>query len=522
MLDWEREMKELEERRRCALLMGGEEKIARWHAKGRLTARERINRLLDPGTFMEIGMLNHSDIPGLEDKTPADSKIAGYGEIDGRTVAVIACDFTVLSSSTSRVSQRKERELKNDVSTKGFPLIYLGECGGGRIPDMMGSYGISSFGGMTPDGYLKSYSRGERLSPMIMAAMGECYGAATWMASMSDLVLQIKGSAIAVSGPRVLEIALSETVSMEELGGWKVHAETTGMNDVVVEDEEDCFKTIRQLLGYLPSHRDEFAPVSNVPQGAGNKMGDILKYLPKQRNQAYDMNRILKCVVDEDSLFPVKPLFGKNTITSLARVGGRVVGVVASQPMFGAGSIDSDGIDKAISFLCLCDSFNIPLVFFHDTPGFLAGREAERKRVAGKIINFNQALSLVTVPKISIVVRKSYGMAYNNMGGAGCRSDFLVAWPTAEISFVAPEIAANIVHGGKDVQGRDEKEEYDAVLEKIIKDISPYGAAGRHLIHDVIDPRETRKYIIKALNICSRSRSRGLSEHKLAAWPTKF
>jgi acetyl-CoA carboxylase carboxyltransferase component len=184
--------------------------------------------------------------------------------------------------------------------------------------------------------------------------------------------------------------------------------------------------------------------------------------------------------------------------------------------------MDTDGIDKAISFLCLCDSFNIPLVFFHDSPGFLVGKEAERKKVASKVINLNQALSLTTVPKISIVVRKSYGMAYYGMGGTGCRPDFLVAWPSAEISFVAPEVAVNVVYGGKDVADGDQSKEYGALLEKIIKDSSPYEAASRHLIHDVIDPRETRNYIIEALNICRNSRTTGLSEHKLVCWPTKF
>ena len=520
-MDWDEELKELESKRARALMMGGEEKIARKHGRGRLTAREWIDRLLDKGSFMELGLFDHSDMPGMEEKTPTDSKIDGYGSIDCRTVAVMACDFTVLSSTSSRVALKKESELRHQAAEKGFPVIYLAECGGARMPDIMGSQGLAAFGGLSPDGFVRSLSR-ERLSPMITAAMGECYGGSAWMCCLADFVVQMKGAAIAVSGPRVLEIALSEIITEEELGGWKVHAEITGMTDAVAEDEEDCFRIIKRFLSYMPSHRDELPPSSEVPKDSGAKMNDILKFLPKQRNRGYDMHQILKCIVDRDSLFPIKPLFGKNTITALARLDGHVVGLVANQPMFGGGAMDTNGIDKVISFLCLCDSFNIPLIFFHDIPGFLVGKDAERKKVAGKVINFMQALSLTTVPKVSIVVRKTYGQAYFNMGGTGCDSDFLVAWPTAEISFVDPEVAVNVVYAGKGLPADDESEEYTPLLQQMVKDASPYGAAGKHLIHDVIDPRETRNFIIKALDICRKSKTRGISQHKLSTWPTKF
>ncbi len=361
-----------------------------------------------------------------------------------------------------------------------------------------------------------------RQSPMIAAIMGECYGMPTWMACLADFVVQVKGSAMGVSGPRVLELAISERVTDEELGGWRVHAEITGNVDCVAEDEEECFVLIRQYLSYMPSHCDELPPTRPVPTGSGEKMKEILSFLPEKRNQVYDMNAILEAIMDKGSLFPIKPTFGKSVITSLARLGGEVVGIVANQPYFNAGAMDTDGIDKVISFLVLCDSFNIPLLFFHDTPGFLVGKEAERKRVAAKVMNYMNALAQVTVPKLSVIVRKSYGMAFWNMAGSGCATDFLVAWPTAEMSFVAPEVAANVVFAGKMQNDPAMIAQKDKFIQEMIKDSSPYPAAGMHYIHDVIDPRETRSYLIRALHICRNRRTGGIGQHRLANWPTKF
>ena len=234
------------------------------------------------------------------------------------------------------------------------------------------------------------------------------------------------------------------------------------------------------------------------------------------------MHRLLSCIVDADSLFPLKASFGKSVITALARINGRVVGLVANQPMFNAGAMDTDGIDKVISFLCLCDSFNIPLLFFHDIPGFLVGKEAERKRVAARVMNYMNALGLLTVPKISIVVRKTFGMAFWNMCGSGCAPDFLVAWPTAEMSFVDPAIAANVVYGGKPSAEQKQSGQWQSLVDQLVADASPYGAAGMHFIHDVIDPQDTRRFIIEALGISFNARKNGIGEHKLANWPTKF
>jgi acetyl-CoA carboxylase carboxyltransferase component len=520
-MPFEKELKELAKKRARALEMGGKEKIARQHARGRLTARERIEGLLDSNSFMEVGMFNHSDVTGMQDRTPADSKIGGYGTIDGRRIVVLANDFTVLAATSSRVAGRKEGELKIMAARYGLPLIYLGEAGGARMPDIMGAKGLASFGGGGIDSYLQIMSR-VRKSPMISAIMGECYGMPTWMACLSDFVVQVKGSAMGVSGPRILELALGEIVTDEELGGWQVHGGTTGMADRIAADEADCFKIIRQFLSYMPANSREAPPRLTAPAEAGGAMEKILEILPEKRNRAYDMHRILDLVFDKESLFPIKPDFGKNVITALARLHGRVAGVIASQPLVNAGAMDTDGIDKVISFICLCDSFNIPLIFFHDTPGFLVGKAAERNRVAARVMNFMNALGLVTVPKISVIVRKTYGMAFWNMGGSGCDVNFIVAWPTAEMSFVSPEIAANVVFGGKIPEEERDKAQWKKLVTQMLDDASPYSAAGMHYIHDVIDPRETRTYLHRALEIAQDTRSNGIGRHRLANWPTKF
>jgi methylmalonyl-CoA decarboxylase subunit alpha len=520
-MPFDKQMEQLALKREKALAMGGQRKIDIHHAKGRLTARERIENLLDPDSFLEVGMFNHSDMPGMEDKTPADSKIGGYGKIDGRQVVIVANDFTVLASTSSRIAGRKEGELKILAARKGYPVIYLGEAGGARMPDIMGARGLASFGGGNFESWVHIMSR-VRQTPMITAIMGECYGMPTWMACLSDFVVQVKGSAMGVSGPRVLELALGEKISDEELGGWQVHAEITGNADAVAENEAECFDIIRRYLSYMPSHNGQCPPEADIPEGSGADMDHILNHLPEKRNRAYDMHTILNCIVDKGSLFPIKPLFGQSVITALSRIGGKVAGIVANQPMHNAGAMDTDGIDKVTSFLCLCDSFNIPLIFLHDIPGFMVGKEAERKRVGARVMNYMNALGLLTVPRISIIVRKTYGMAYWNMCGSGCGADFLVAWPSAEMSFVDPAIAANVVYGGKPSASDRNSEEWKALYKQMIDDASPFGAAGHHHIHDVIDPSQTRDYIIHALEIAKNNRTNGIGEHKLANWPTKF
>ncbi len=514
-MSWDDRMKDFEARRERARAMGGPERLARRRADGRLNARERVERLTDPGSFLELGTLNVSDVPGDEDKTPADSKVAGLATIDGRPVAVASNDFTVMAATSSRVASRKEAELKSLATRRGFPIIYLAEAGGARMPDIMGSAGIASFGNST------YYGTRRRQVPMVSAVLGQAYGLPTWNACLSDIVVMWTGASMAVSGPRVLELATGEQVSAEELGGVKVHAEETGFADLVGDSDEQCLDLVRRVLSYLPSHGGQAPPRLAVPEGAGAEMAAIADLVPESRSRAYDMARVIKRLADGGEMLELKPRFGRALITALARIGGRVVGVVANQPSYKAGACDADGCDKAVSFLTLCDSFNIPLLFLHDIPGFFIGREAERKRVAGKIINWMEALGQVTVPRISIVIRKTYGQAYFNMGG-GDYSDLLLAWPTADMSFMDPDTGVNVVHGAllASLEPAERAARRKELLQQWEWDTLPYGAAARHLVHEVIHPADTRDVIARFLEAWE---GRGaIGQHHLANWPTKF
>jgi methylmalonyl-CoA decarboxylase subunit alpha len=510
-------LEELKRRKAKALEMGGPEKVAMKRAAGLGTSRERVEHLLDPGSFFEIGSLNHSDVPGMEDKTPADGKVCGFGTLDGRTVAISADDATVLAGTGGRVGVAKEGRLHRWAAEKGYPIINLGEGGGARIPDIMGSEGLSS---MT---MRKEIATRCRQAPFVATIMGECFGAPSWLAALADFVVQVKGSCMAVSGPRVLEVATSEKVDNEDLGGWKLHAEITGQVDRVAEDEDDCFRIVREFLSYMPPNAKELPPV--VPPEGNDQEGrqeTLLSLVPDESRRAYDMNRLIKTIVDDEKIFALKPDFDRSVITCLARIGGRTVGIIANQPMHTAGAMGPDGCDKCISFICLCDSYHIPLIFLHDTPGFLVGKAAELKRMPGKIINFIEAIALSTVPKISLVIRKSYGMAYSNMCGTGMGADFVLAWPNAEISFMAPEVAANVVYYKKIDESDDMKDARNQAELQIRAAGAPWKAAGLHLIEDVIDPRDTRKVLIQILKLARGSDQGYRSSRLLANWPTTF
>lgn len=508
---------ELVRRKAKAMEMGDAEKIARRQAMGLWTARERVEKLLDRDSFLEIGLLSHSDVPGMEEKTPADGKVCGFGTIDGRTVAVSADDASVLAGSGGRVGVAKEDRLIRWATEKGYPVINLGECGGARIPDIMGSEGLSS---MTMK---REIAARRRQVPLVATIMGECFGAPSWLAALADFTVQVKGSCMAVSGPRVLEIATGEKVENEDLGGWKLHAEITGQVDRVAEDEADCLRIVREFLAYLPSNGHEMPPVV-PPQGndQDRRQERLLSLVPDESRRGYDMNRLIKTIVDDEHIFPIKPDFDRSVITCLARLDGNTVGIIASQPTHSAGAMGPDGCDKCCSFICLCDSFNIPLVFLHDTPGFLVGKAAEHKRMPGKIMNFIEAVALATVPKISLVVRKSYGMAFSNMCGTGMGADFVLAWPNAEISFMAPEVAANVLYRAKIEASEDPKAARDQAELRIRAASAPWKAAGLHLLEDVIDPPDTRKTLIRILELARGSDGGHRSQRLLANWPTTF
>jgi len=296
----------------------------------------------------------------------------------------------------------------------------------------------------------------------------------------------------------------------------RVHAEITGMADRIAEDEEDCFRIIREFLDYMPSNNRDLPPRRDVPKESGKQMDSILTILPEKRTRSYDMYRIIRTIVDGGTLFDLKPFFGKTIITCLARIDGSVVGIIANQPIVNGGAMGIDALEKMTSFLCLCDSFNIPLLFLHDTPGFITGKDAELRKVGAKVTVALEALAQVTVQKISIIIRKTYGQAMFNMCGPTAGPDFIVAWPTAEIGFLEPEIAADVAYGAL------AEEKRKSLIEQMVKEGDPYPLAEQYYIQDIIDPRETRNYLIRVINLIRNSETKGMGNHLLANWPTKF
>lgn len=504
-------LNELEQRRLKALAMGGAEKLAKRRAAGVLNARERIDYLFDAGTFVESGLFATSAYPQDSERSPADGKIAGFGKIHGREAAVVANDFTVMGASSSATNMKKIGHMKRTAVARGMPLVFLGESSGARLPDNMGARGMGSLLAQDPHQYLR-----QRESPWVSAALGPCYGSSTWYCCLADFNVMRKGAIIAVSSSLLASLAMNDPVDAEDLGGWRVHAEVTGFADLVVDTDEQAIDAIKSFLSYLPGNSSEAPPVKPVPPASGDKVHDILKILPQSRTRVYDMRRILQCVVDSHSYFELKARFGKAGVTALARLDGKTVGLVANNPMFKGGALDADSCDKIVSFLVLCDSYNIPILMFVDTPGFAIGVEAERKRAPGKIMNFMNALALVTVPKLTVLVRKTYGQAYINMGG-GRNSDEFIAWPTAEVSFMDPSYAVTVVSGLR--PGDPGFEEKRAIMEK---DSSVYDIASIYAVQDVIRPEQTRDYLIRMLDVHQLRHTRGVGRHLMASWPTSF
>lgn len=502
-------------RRDHALRMGGEEKLAARRARGVLNARERIEALLDPGSFFEVGRLNHSDMPGMEARTPSDGRICGFGSINGRTVAVKADDQTVLAGSGARVASRKSHAVATTAIEKGYPFVSLGEAGGARIPDIQGSDGLSS-SGLKLDMALR-----DRRVPAVATVMGDSFGSPGWYAAFSDFAVQTKGSCMAVVSPLVLELATGEKVSSEELGSWQVHSRMTGLIDRVAESEEDALKLLREFLSYMPSNSDELPPVVEYEDEAQERQQRLQSLLPESTRTAYDMRKLLRILVDHETIFELKPEFDRSVITCLARIDGHVVGIVANNPMFSAGAMGTKGCAKCTKFIATCDSFHIPLIFLHDTPGFFVGKNAEHAGVAGQIINFYEALAHATVPKVAVVIRKSYGMAYYNMGGGSMNMDFRFAWPSADIGFMAPELATEVTYGRRLREAEDREALKASLVAEMRTQSAPWRAAGLHYLDDVIDPAETRETLKQALKL-ARGRNGGKSERKLASWPTSF
>jgi len=503
-------LKELDDRKQKALAMGGPEKLAQRRAQGILNARERIACLFDEGSFIESGMFAVSNRPEDKETTPADGKVSGYGRIAGREAAVISNDFTVKGSSSANINIKKLKHMKGVAKRRGIPIVFLGESTGARMPDVMGASSIGSKD--DPVEYQRL-----RESPWAAAVLGHCYGSSAWYGSMSDFCVMRKGAIMAVSSPRLISMAIGKQVDAEELGGWRVHSEVSGIVDQVVDTDEQAIDAVKQFLSYLPSNSAEPPPECPVPEGSGADMNPILSFLPESNNQVYDVKKIACCIVDRDSMLELKSRYGKAIVTALARLDGKSVGIIANNPLHRGGVIGADECQKVQSFFVLCDSFNIPIVLLVDQPGFLIGLEGEQKGVTGKVMNWLNAMTLVTVPKISVIMRKSYGLAVSNMG-AGGNADEVACWVTAEVSFMKPEFGAKVVFSASE----DEPEKFSEAVAKMSKGTSAYDMAAIYTAQDVIDPRDTRSWLIRMLDVHRMRLTNGVGEHLMRNWPTSY
>ena len=499
----------LHEVRRIREEMGGLDRIEALHRVGKPTARERIDSLVDPGSFREIGTFAHSEQPGDANTTPGDGKLVGRAKLDGRPITVLVDDFTVKRASTSIVNARKVRRAEELAERDGVPIIMFGETAGARIPDIMGSAGFAAQSAGRK-------SRQGRRVPSVTVITGDSFGGSSFHAASSDLTVQMRGTCLAITAPRVLEMATGETPTMEELGGVEVHGRVTGQIGLAAEDAAEANALVRRFLSFLPSNA--WTPPPRA-LSAEPEVSDVAGRLPGNRRRAYDMRGVVRGIVDAGSMFELMPLFGRSVLTILARIDGRPVGVIASQPMQQAGVLGPDACDKATRLVCLCDAFGLPLVFLHDTPGFMVGTGVEHSRLLYKATMLLQAIGFAAVPKLAVVVRKSYGVAHYAMCGIGMDNDLLCAWPSAEISFMEPETAANVL---KPKVASDDPEDRRAFAAEIAAEITPYGAAGSMRIDEIIHPNSTRHVLASALEDFSTRPFQPGNDRPLATWPTAW
>ncbi|MGD2163497.1 MAG: carboxyl transferase domain-containing protein [Anaerolineales bacterium] len=497
-------MDHLHEQREKAQLGGGEERIQAQHDRGRLTARERLDLLLDKGSFRETDMfVTHRTTDfGLDKrKYLGDSVVTGWGTIDGRLVYVFSQDFTVFGGSLGEVHSAKICKIMDMAMKNGAPLIGLNDSGGARIQE-----GVVSLGAYA-DIFLRN-TLASGVVPQISAIMGPCAGGAVYSPALTDFIFMVRNSSyMFVTGPDVVKTVTHEDVTFEELGGADTHASTSGVCHYVAENEADCLYMIRVMLSYLPQNNMEdppFVPTSDDRLRTEEALDDII---PEDPSKPYDMREVIKMVVDDGIFLEVHENYAQNIVTCFARLGGHSVGIIANQPSVLAGVLDINSSDKAGRFVRFCDSFNLPLITFVDVPGFLPGTGQEHGGIIRHGAKLLFAYCEATVPKITLITRKAYGGAYDVMSSKHIRGDLNFAWPSAELAVMGPEGAVNIIFR-KEIAAADDPDNRrdELVAEYRDKFANPYIAASRGYIDDVIEPRYTRPRLINALEMLSNKR----------------
>jgi acetyl-CoA carboxylase carboxyltransferase component len=490
----------LEQLRRQAQLGGGEKRVEEQHKKGKLTARERIDLLLDPGSFNETGMFVTSRGSG-EDQVLGDGVVTGYGRIDGRVVYVFSQDFTVFGGSLGEAHAEKICKLMDLAMRNGGPVIGLNDSGGARIQE-----GVLSLAGYADIFYRNTLASG--VVPQLSAILGPCAGGAVYSPAITDFILMVRDTShMFVTGPNVVKQVTREDISMEELGGAETHASVSGVAHFAVDSEAHCLHLLRELLSYLPQNNLDDPPLGRQDDPADRMDAELDELVPDNPNKPYDMLEAIRRIVDGGRFLEVHTSWAKNIVVGFARLNGRSVGVVAQQPAALAGTLDIDSSDKGARFVRFCDAFNIPLITFVDVPGFLPGRGQEHGGIIRHGAKLLFAYCEATVPKIAVITRKAYGGAYDVMSSKHVGADVNYAWPTAEIAVMGPEGAVEIVNRRELAAAADPAaEKARLAAEYRARYANPFLAAGRGFVDDIIEPRETRPKLIAALEMLQTKR----------------
>jgi propionyl-CoA carboxylase beta chain len=499
-------IKHLKDLERRAELGGGEDRLKRQHAAGKLTARERVDFLFDPGSFQEIDKLvTHRcrDFGMAEQLVPGDGVVAGGGRVDGRPVYAFAQDFTVFGGSLSETNAAKIVKIMDLAMKMGAPIVGLNDSGGARIQE-----GVVSLGGYA-DIFLRN-TLASGVVPQISAIMGPCAGGAVYSPAITDFNIMVEGTSyMFVTGPDVIKTVTHEEVTKDELGGAMTHNATSGVAHFAVPDDRACLRLIRDLLGYLPGNNVDDAPRVETADPIDREDDSLDRLVPESPNQPYDMLDLVHTVVDDGVFLEVHQHYARNIIVGFAHLAGRSVGIVANQPAHLAGTLDIDASIKAARFVRFCDAFNIPLVTFEDVPGFLPGTRQEYGGIIRHGAKLLFAFAEATVPKVTVITRKAYGGAYCVMSSKHIRTDANFAWPAAEIAVMGPEGAVNILYKREIEKSPDPAAARAArIAEFREKFANPYVAADRGFIDEVIRPRQTRAKLIGALSILETKRDK--------------
>jgi acetyl-CoA carboxylase carboxyltransferase component len=495
---------QLEERKQQALHAGSERSVERQHAKGKMTARERIEFLVDPGSFVELDQLarHRAHGMGIEAERPyTDGVVTGWATIDGRRVALFAQDFTVFGGALGEVFAEKITKIMDLASSVGIPVIGLNDSGGARIQE--GVVSLASYGSIF---YRNVKSSG--VVPQISVILGPCAGGAVYSPAMTDFIFMVdQTSHMFITGPDVVKTVTGEEVTLEELGGASTHASKSGVATFVSPDEKACLEDVRFLLSFLPSNNLEEPPHAEVSDDPQRRCDAIADILPDSPNRPYDMKRVIREVVDDGEFFEYFPKWAGNITCGFARIDGHPVGVVGNQPMVMAGVLDIDSSEKAARFVRTCDAFNIPLLTFVDVPGFMPGTDQEYGGIIRHGAKLLYAYCEATVPRISVITRKAYGGAYVVMDSKSIGSDLCFAWPTAELAVMGPQGAVGIVYKRElDAAPDPAARRAELVEEYTERYANPYIAAERGYVDDVIDPADTRRMLVRGFELLRTKR----------------